>query len=31
MEALKEAWKGWFKGYDLTQPSAVIQFTKFRY
>jgi len=24
-------WKAWFKDYDLTQPLAVIQFTKFRY
>ena len=23
--------KAWFKGYDLSQPMAIIQFTKFRY
>lgn len=28
---LLDAWKEWFKGYDLTQPLAVIQFTRFRY
>ena len=26
-----EDWVEWFKGYDLTEPLAVIQFTKFRY
>lgn len=26
-----EDWKEWFKGYDLTKPLAVIQFTKFKY
>ena len=24
-------WKEWFKSYDLSQPMAVIHFTKFRY
>lgn len=24
-------WLDWFKGYELTQPMAVIHFTKFRY
>lgn len=24
-------WEEWFKGYDLTQPMAIIHFTKFRY
>lgn len=24
-------WYDWFKGYDLSQPLAVIHFTKFRY
>lgn len=24
-------WRNWFEGYDLTEPLAVIQFTKFRY
>lgn len=24
-------WLDWFKGYDLTQPMAIIHFTKFRY
>lgn len=24
-------WYQWFKGYDLTQPMAIIHFTKFRY
>lgn len=24
-------WQEWFKGYDLTKPLAVIQFTKFKY
>lgn len=24
-------WESWFKGYDLTQPMAIIHFTKFRY
>jgi hypothetical protein len=23
--------KSWFKGYDLSKPLAIIQFTKFRY
>ena len=26
-----EDWESWFKGYDLTQPMAIIHFTKFRY
>lgn len=26
-----EDWESWFKGYDLTQPMAVIHFTDFRY
>ena len=26
-----EDWQEWFKGYDLTKPLAIIQFTKFRY
>lgn len=26
-----EDWREWFKGYDITQPMAVIQFTEFRY
>lgn len=24
-------WQEWFKGYDLTQPLAIIHFTKYRY
>lgn len=24
-------WKDWFKNYDLSQPLAIIHFTKFRY
>lgn len=24
-------WLDWFKGYELTQPMAIIHFTKFRY
>ncbi len=24
-------WAAWFKGYDLSQPLAIIHFTKFRY
>lgn len=24
-------WREWFKSYDLTQPMAIIHFTKFRY
>lgn len=24
-------WRDWFKSYDLTQPLAIIHFTKFRY
>lgn len=24
-------WREWFKGYDLTKPLAIIQFTKYRY
>lgn len=24
-------WREWFKGYDLTKPLAIIQFTKFKY
>lgn len=31
-DGLSEAdWKNWFEGYDLTEPLAVIHFTKFRY
>lgn len=31
-DGLSEAdWIDWFEGYDLTEPLAVIQFTKFRY
>ena len=31
-DGLDEAdWRNWFKSYDLTEPMAVIQFTKFRY
>lgn len=26
-----EDWKEWFRGYDFSQPMAVIQFGKFRY
>ncbi len=26
-----EDWENWFKNYDLTQPMAIIHFTKFRY
>lgn len=26
-----EDWRSWFKGYDLSQPMAIIHFTKFRY
>ena len=26
-----EDFKAWFKGYDLSKPMAIIQFTKFRY
>ena len=26
-----EDWKAWFRGYDITKPLAVINFTKFRY
>ncbi len=26
-----EDWRDWFSGYDLTEPLAVIHFTKFRY
>lgn len=26
-----EDWEAWFKDYDLTQPLAIIHFTKFRY
>ena len=26
-----EDWKEWFKGYNLSKPLAIIQFTKFRY
>ena len=26
-----EDWKEWFKGYDLSEPMAIIHFTKFRY
>ena len=26
-----EDFKAWFKGYDLSDPMAIIQFTKFRY
>lgn len=26
-----EDWWEWFKGYDLTKPMAIIQFTKYRY
>ena len=24
-------WRDWFKDYDITQPLAIIHFTKFRY
>ena len=24
-------WVGWFGGYDLSEPMAIIHFTKFRY
>lgn len=27
----REDWIDWFKNYDLSQPMAIIQFTKFRY
>lgn len=31
-DGLDEAdWRNWFERYDLTEPLAVIQFTKFRY
>lgn len=31
-DGLDEAdWRNWFESYDLTEPMAVIQFTKFRY
>ena len=31
-DGLDEAeWNNWFSGYDLTEPLAVIHFTKFRY
>lgn len=31
-DGLDEAdWTSWFEGYDLTEPLAVIHFTKFRY
>ena len=26
-----EDWKEWFRGYDLSEPMAIIHFTKFRY
>ena len=26
-----EDWEEWFKGYDLSEPMAIIHFTKFRY
>ena len=26
-----EDWKAWFKGYDLSEPMAIIHFTSFRY
>ena len=26
-----EDWREWFKGYDLSEPLAIIHFTKFRY
>lgn len=26
-----EDFKAWFKNYDLSEPLAIIQFTKFRY
>ena len=26
-----EDWKAWFKGYDLSEPMAIIHFTNFRY
>ena len=28
---LLDDFKAWFKGYDLSEPMAIIQFTKFRY
>ena len=28
---LLDDFKAWFKGYDLSQPMAIIQFTKYRY
>lgn len=27
----REDWIDWFKNYDLSEPMAIIQFTKFRY
>lgn len=27
----RQDWENWFKGYDFTQPLAIIHFTKFRY
>lgn len=27
----KDQWVGWFAGYDLTKPMAIIQFTNFKY
>lgn len=27
----REDWRNWFKDYDLSQPLAIIHFTKFRY
>lgn len=31
-DGLDEAdWHSWFRGYDVTEPMAVIHFTKFRY
>ena len=31
-DGLEESdWHAWFKGYDLTEPMAVIHFTSFRY
>lgn len=26
-----EDWEEWFKGYDLSEPMAIVHFTKFRY
>ena len=26
-----EDWREWFKGYDLSEPMAIIHFTKYRY